>query len=243
MEADTTQPPLPPDPPQDQPGKTAPVPEYITAFLHAVDILIGYGRHLLDTVHRRASTPTFPAIAAGFGTANISTILAHLNRGILRAGSAAAASCSRAPQPARDIKMRGPPHPHSRDTSSHQQTPKPSATSGPGQPGAKPRSHACRRPPGSDDPEFFMPTQEEFDLQVRRRAVGRTIAEICGDLAVVPGLCTPACWNGLFEPAMHYFGGKVATVMQEKLIRPRAGVHSGAEQRSRTAPGKENGCD
>jgi hypothetical protein len=37
-----------------------------------------------------------------------------------------------------------------------------------------------------------MPTQEEFDLQVRRRAVGRTIAEICGDLVVVPGLCTPA---------------------------------------------------
>src|SRR5580704_3340648 len=79
MEADTTQPPLPPDPPQDQPGKTAPVPEYIAAFLHAVDILIGYGRHLVDTVHRRASTPTFPAIAAGFGTANISTIMAHLN--------------------------------------------------------------------------------------------------------------------------------------------------------------------
>ena len=66
-----------------------------------------------------------------------------------------------------------------------------------------------------------MPTQEEFDLQVRRRAVGRTIAEICGDLAVVPGLCTPACWNGLFE-LMHYFGGKVATVMQEKYDREQA---------------------
>jgi hypothetical protein len=31
------------------------------------------------------TTPTFPAIAACFGTTNLSTILAHLNRGILRA--------------------------------------------------------------------------------------------------------------------------------------------------------------
>jgi hypothetical protein len=33
---------------------------------------------------------------------------------------------------------------------------------------------------------------EELDRQVRRRAVGRTIGEICRDLAVVPAFCTPA---------------------------------------------------
>ena len=85
MEADLPAPASPPDPPQDQPGKTAPVPEYIAALLYAVGILLGYGRHLLATVHRRAAAPTFPTIAACFGTANIPTILAHLNRGILRA--------------------------------------------------------------------------------------------------------------------------------------------------------------
>ena len=80
---DTTHPASPPDPPQDQPGN--PMPEYIAAVLHAVSILLGYGRHLLATVHHRATAPTFPTIAACFGTANLSTILAHLNRGILRA--------------------------------------------------------------------------------------------------------------------------------------------------------------
>ena len=141
MEADTTQPPSPPDPPQDQPGKTAPVPEYIAAFLHAVDILIGYGRHLLDTVHRRASTPTFPAIAAGFGTANLSTIMAHLNRGILRAEALQRFLLARAAT-GRDIKMvirrirtaETPPAPAG-----------PQAEPPADQPGAKPR-HACRCP-------------------------------------------------------------------------------------------------
>ena len=63
-----------------------------------------------------------------------------------------------------------------------------------------------------------MPTQQDLDRQVRRRAVGRTITEICHDLAVVPGFCTPAFWNGLFE-IMHYFGGNVATLMREKTHR------------------------
>jgi hypothetical protein len=120
------------------------VPEYITAFLHAVDILIGYGRHLLDTVHRRSTTPTFPAIAACFGTANLSTIMAHLNhlnRGILRAAALQRFLLARAAT-GRDIKMvirrirtaETPPAPAG-----------PQAEPPADQPGAKPR-HACRCP-------------------------------------------------------------------------------------------------
>src|SRR5258708_724643 len=82
-ESEPTHPPWRPDPPQDRPGN--PMPEYVAVMLHAVSILLGYGRHLLDTVRQRATAPTFPAIAACFGTANLSTIRAHLNRGILRA--------------------------------------------------------------------------------------------------------------------------------------------------------------
>jgi hypothetical protein len=66
-----------------------------------------------------------------------------------------------------------------------------------------------------------MPTPEELDRQVRRRAVGRTIAEICSDLAVVPAFCTPAFWSDMFQ-VMHYFGGNVATVMREKSRREQA---------------------
>jgi hypothetical protein len=217
MEADVSAKPgpaSPPDPPQDQPGST--MPEHIAFLLHAVRILLGYGRHLLATVHHRAAAPTFPTIAACFGTANLSTILAHLNRGILRAAALQRFLLARAAA-GRDIDIvtrrvradETPPAPA--DAQAGQSADQPA------RPKAAPRRSL---PPGWDDPEVFMPTQEELDLQVRRRAVGRTITEICRDLAVVPGLCTSAFWNGLFE-IMHYFGGDVATVMREKTRRER----------------------
>jgi hypothetical protein len=217
MEADipdTAGPASPPDPPQDLPGST--VPEHITFLLHAARTLLGYGRHLLDTLHRRAAAPTFPTIAACFGTANLATILAHLNRGILRAAALERFLLARAAT-GRDIDM------VTRRPRTVETAPAPVALQAeqpadqPAKPKAKPRPSL---PPGWDDPELFMPSQEDLDLQVRRRAIGRTIGEICGDLAVVPGLCTPAFWNGLFE-LMHYFGSDrvVVTVMREKAHR------------------------
>ena len=212
----TAGPASPPDPPQDRPGRT--VPEHITFLLHAARTLLGYGRHLLDTLHRRAAAPTFPTIAACFGTANLATILARLNRGILRAAALERFLLARAAT-GRDINM-VTPRPRTVETA-----PAPAALQAeqpadhPARPKAKPRPSL---PPGWDDPELFMPTPEELDLQVRRRAIGRTIGEICNDLAVVPGFCTPAFWNGLFE-LMHYFGGRgVETVMREKTRRHEA---------------------
>jgi hypothetical protein len=217
MEADTPHPASPPDPPQDQPGKTAPMPEYVAAVLYAVRTLLGYGRHLLDTVQRRATAPTFPTIAAAFGTANLATILAHLNRGLLRAAALERFLLERAAT-GRDIDI------VTRRTRTDEPPPAPANPQAeqPADQPAKPK--APKRPslpPGHDDPELFMPTQQDLDRQVRRRAVGRTITEICNDLAVVPGLCTPAFWNGLFE-VMHYFGGSVETLMREKTRREQA---------------------
>ena len=63
-----------------------------------------------------------------------------------------------------------------------------------------------------------MPTPER---QVRRRAFGRTIVKICLDLAVVPGFCTSAFWNELFE-IIHYLGGSVASLMRGKHRRGHA---------------------
>ena len=218
MEADvptTTPPASPPDPPQDQPGST--VPEYIAVFLHAVRILLGYGRHLLATVERRAAAPTSPTIAAAFGTANLSTIHAHLNRGILRAIALERFLLARAAT-GRDINI------VTRRTRTAETPPMPTdaqpeqPADQPAKPKAAPRSSL---PPGSDDPELFLPTPEELDRQVRRRAVGRTIAEICHDLAVVPSFCTPAFWSDIFQ-VMHYFGGSVVTLMREKTRRQEA---------------------
>ncbi len=189
------------------------MPEYIAVVLQVVGILLGYGRHLRATIGRRATAPTFPLIAACFGTANLSTIIAHLNRGILRATALQNMLFARA-ETGPDISI------VTRRTRSDEPLPAP-ATPQPGQP-AKPK--AARRPslpPGSDNPELFMPTLEELERQVRRRTVGRTITDICRDLAVVPGFCTPAFWNALFE-TMHYFGGDVAKVMREKTHREQA---------------------
>ncbi|HLJ06301.1 MAG TPA: hypothetical protein VKT26_08515, partial [Acetobacteraceae bacterium] len=71
----------PEDPPQDR--RVQPVPNNIEVLLHAVGVLLTYGRHLIDTVRQRATVPNFNAIAACFGTSNLSTIVAHLNRGLL----------------------------------------------------------------------------------------------------------------------------------------------------------------
>jgi hypothetical protein len=67
----------------------------------------------------------------------------------------------------------------------------------------------------------MIPSNERPLVCCGWRAVGRTIEEICGDLAVVPGLCTSAFWNGIFEIMLN-FGGKVETVMREKTRREQA---------------------
>jgi hypothetical protein len=213
MECDIPVPASPPDPPKDQPGTT--VPQCIAAALHAVGILLGYGRHLLATVGHRASAPTFPAIAACFGTANLSTIMAHLNRGILRAAALERVLLACIAN-GRDIDAALlPPRTAKKPSADIQadQLSEPSA-----------RSKAVTRPPHPaerDDPELFMPTPEDFDRQVRRRSLGRTMREICLDLAVMPGLCTSAFWNEVFT-IMWQFGGNVAALMKEKARRREA---------------------
>jgi hypothetical protein len=193
------------------------MPEYVAALLYAVGILLGYGRHLLRTVRQRAAAPTFPAIAACFGTANLPTILAHLNRGILRAAALERFLLARAAT-GRDIDIVT----RRTRTAATPLAPADAQAEPPADQPAKPKVRPRPSLPlGWDDPEIFMPTPEELDRQVRRRTVGRTITDICRDLAVVPAFCTSAFWNGLFE-VMHYFGGSVETVMRQKTRREQA---------------------
>jgi hypothetical protein len=206
----TTQPVAsPPDPPQDHPATT--LPHNIAVILHAVGILLNYGRHLIDTVRQRATAPNFNAIAACFGTANLSTILAHLNRGILRAEALERMLLARAAT-GRDIDF------VERRTRAPEPQPAPAAE--PEQPAAVPPAprKCASRPAAWDDPELFMPTLQELDRQVRRRPVGRTIYDICSDLGVVPAFCHSGFWNQLHE-MMHFLGGSIVRLMQEKTAR------------------------
>jgi hypothetical protein len=135
------------------------VPEYIGALLHVVGILLGYGCHLLATVHRRAAPPTFPIIAACFGTANLSTINAHLNRGILRTIALERVLLARAAT-GRDVEI------VTRRTRTAETSPAPAdppaelPVDQPARPKPAPRPSP---PPGRDDPELFMPTLEELE--------------------------------------------------------------------------------
>src|ERR1700733_7633259 len=85
MSAATTTPGLAtlPDPPKDRPGK--PVPERIAAMLSLVAVLAEYGRHLAATIEHRAIWRGFATIAQFFGTATMPVILAHIQRGLMRA--------------------------------------------------------------------------------------------------------------------------------------------------------------
>ena len=93
----------------------------------------------------------------------------------------------------------------------------------PGRGAGRAEDHRARpsRPAGWNDPELFMPTLEELEAQVRRRPLGRTLVDICLDLAVVPGFCTGPFWNELFD-SIRLRGGSIATLMQEKIRREKA---------------------
>jgi hypothetical protein len=207
--------PCPPRP--DRPP--AAIPERIAPFLRVVRVLLGYGRHLAGTVRQRAAAPGFAVIAACFGTADLSVILAHLHRGILRATALERVLLARAAT-GHDIACAAP---------RIRTTPplRPVGEQGTGevvQSGnvriAAPRP--ARSFLGRDHPaNFHTPTLEELEAQIRRRPLGRTIVEICLDLAVVPGLCTGAFWNELFD-LIRCHGGSIATLVCTRWRREQA---------------------
>jgi hypothetical protein len=201
-----------PDPQPDRVAET--VPARIAIFLHAVRILLGYGRHLAFTAKDRAAAPSFGSIAICFGTANLPSILAHLRRGILRAIALERVLLARAAT-GRDVEFVKPRNGGKAAPATPGDLPS-------GQPQAGRKTSRRRpRPAGSDDPELYMPTMAELLAQVRRRPLGRTIVDICLDLAVMPGVCTGDFWNELFDLIRGY-GGSLATVMHERMHRQEA---------------------
>ena len=201
----TTNPPPPPAPPS---GTR--IPHRVATLLHAARILLGYGRHLADTIRDRAAAPGFTTIASCFGTTRLPVILASLTRGILRATALERLLLERAAS-GRDIA----------DAASRlRPATRRSVPADAPAPHPPVRTDATRPARCSiwDAPELAIPTLEEIEAQVRRRPLGRTIVDICLDLAVVPGFCTGPFWNQLFE-LMQCNGGSVGTLMRERCRR------------------------
>ena len=177
--------------------KDPPVLPCIAALLHIVRVLLGYGKKLDETIPQHATHPRFPTLAAGFGTHDIRRILGHIQRGILRAMMLERYLLARAAQ-GRDIDPVEPPGPAEpaeiEALELKLRTP------------SQPRA-ASHRPPVADpdDPmHFAIPSLQELESQVRRRSVGRTIAEICMDLGVTASFCDGETWSEILEALMHF---------------------------------------
>ena len=208
--ARTTTQAAPPDPIQDRVGRTVPtatIPERLAALLHVVRVLLGHGRRLVETGPGRAANVEFATLAAVCGTYNLSSILARLQRGILRAMALERYLLARAAK-GRDIafvewRERTPVKPPVAPTTEPLE-------------GTQLASGPKRRRVDMDD--LHIPTIKELEAEVRRRPVGRTVALICLDLAVVPGFCTGAFWNQVFESLQSY-GGSLTTLYKVREHR------------------------
>jgi len=202
-------------PQPDRPGPT--MPAALAALLHTVRVLLGFGRHLAETATQRSASTDFNAIAVCFGTGRLYAILAHLQRGILRAIALQNVLLARAAR-GRDIDFAAPRERPTAPPAAPAEPPRVQSAEAPAtrKPVARPS-----RPKGWNDPELFMPTLEELEAQVRRRPFGRTLVDICLDLAVVPGFCTGPFWNTLFD-SIRLRGGSIGTLMHEKSRREKA---------------------
>lgn len=168
----------------------------IAFLLTIVRVLLNYGRQLGDTLPEKAEHPRFPTLAAGFGTHDLRRILAHVHRGILRALMLQKFLLARAAQ-TRDIEPIQPAEPAEPDTvEAFDFKIWPSRQPGPGK---------KRRAPAHDDPlHFAIPTLKQLESEVRRRSVGRTIADICLDLGVTPSLCAGETWDSILTALTHF---------------------------------------
>ena len=199
--------------PAPAPTKPRPIPGRIGAVLHVLAALIAHARHFAATATTRVAAPEFATAAAVFGTYDLPTILHRMQRGLLRALALRDYLLARAAR-GHNLRFAWPPRvelqPHHRP---------------PAKPAPTPRAE--RRRPSRPDPALLgpdepgasrMPTPRELAADVRRRPVGRTIAYICMDLGITPGLCDGAFWNQV-EKTLRRYGGSLGRLYQVRARR------------------------
>jgi hypothetical protein len=224
-------------PPKDRPCK--PTPARIAEILTVVSILATYGRHLGQTLEQRAVGRGFATIARFFGTVGLDTILAHIQRGLMRAIALERLLLLRAAR-GRDLRILAPcaasrREPPATDAPDAERTAvsAPPATLTPEQDEdaeAAAREAAARRAEARlarrlASSEVLtldaLPTMEAIEAEVRRSPIGRSIAAICLDLGISPGLCDGTFWNRLFDAIRLYRGSLASLVLEVKRREKR----------------------
>ena len=183
-----------PDSQQDRSGHA--VPKNIAQLLYVVRILLEYGRHLAATLESRAARPGFSLIARPFGTANLPMILAHLTRGIMRAIALQSLLLKRAAT-GRDLEIKPPRLRSPRTTAKVEDG---SVEEQSDQIIAERAEHDAPIDP------CRLPTMQQIEAEVRSRPIGRTIADICRDLGVIPAFCTRDFWDAVMLALACYDG-------------------------------------
>ncbi len=200
------------------------MPQRLAALLHVARVLLGHGRRLVETVPERAANVEFAALAGVCGTYSLPTILARLQRGILRAMALERYLLARAAK-GREIgfvyaRERRPAKPAA-EPSDGEPASGEAASKGPGdrdEPSDPGDDEKAPRRPAFDPDDLRIPTPEELDAEVRRRPLGRTILSICMDLAVIPSFCTGPFWNQISDALMNY-GGSFPTLFKIRQYR------------------------
>ena len=193
--------------------KPRPIPGRIGAVLNVLAILIAHARHFAATAATRAAAPEFATAAAVFGTYDLPTIRQRMRRGLLRALALQQYLFARAAR-GRNLRFAWPPRvelqPHHRPPAKPAPHPRPA-------PLKPPRPDPALLDPGHPDASR-LPTPEELAAEVRRRPVGRTIAYICMDLGIAPGLCAGEFWNQV-EKTLRRYGGSLNRLYQIRARR------------------------
>jgi hypothetical protein len=195
------------------PEKPRPIPGRIGAVLKILASLIAHARHFAATAATRAAAPEFATVAAVFGTHDLPIILHRLQRGLLRALALQHYLLARAVS-GRNLRFAWPPgvalQPH------HRPPARPAPAKQPAPVRARQADPARL---GPDNPASSpLPTPEELEAWVRRRPIGRTMAYICMDLGIVPGLCAGEFWNQV-EKTLRRYGGSLNRLYQLRAER------------------------
>ena len=210
------------------------MPERIAEILAIVSVLTTYGRHLGQTLEQRAVARGFATIARFFGTVAFDTILAHIQRGLMRAIALQRLLLLRAAR-GRDLQIPAPRAPSRREPPA-KDAPKTAQPAGQTPPAElTPEPDAAAPAAASDAGERLarriaasepltletLPRIETIEAEVRRSPVGRTLAAICRDLGISPALCDSAFWNRLFDAIRLYRGSLGSLVLEVKRREQR----------------------
>ncbi len=211
----------PPDPIQGRRAK--PIPQNIADILAIVRVLLGYGLHLAETLEHRAVARGFSVIAQFFGTARLPPIRVRLMRGLLRAMALERVLLARAAR-GRDLvfyKRREPKPPAAQ----------PGLPQTPASGAAKPSRRNPVRHPAPDETlaPGDLPTLEQLEAEIRRRPIGRTLADICQDLAISPSLCEGRFWLAI-SCAIMWYRGNLPRLMKEFRRREVAFCNNEADR-------------